>query len=178
MADEFKINMKLGEGVEFNAEGPEALVREALAAFLERASNHSPHSTPPGEAPVDQAQGSDQREDRQSAGKFSESIIDRVFRVDGEVVSLRAIPTTAKPNADALLLLIYGYSRIKNQHDVTATRLAQAARQTGIQTDRLDRTIAQNNGLVVKAGVKKGVRYGLNNPGIKRCEELISTLFG
>ena len=51
------------------------------------------------------------------------------------------MPNTEKAEADALLLLLYGYTRIKNQHDVTALRLAQAAKQTGIQADRLDRLV-------------------------------------
>ena len=153
-------------------------MREALAAFLERAADLRASINVDSSPGVDQSGSLPQRASEQAVANLGESFLDRVFRVDGEVVSLRAMPRTPKAQSDALILLLYGYSRIKNQHDVTAPRLAQAAKQTGIQTERLDRILAQNNGFVVKAGFKKGVRYGLNNPGMKRCEELLSSLLG
>ncbi len=120
--------------------------------------------------------GDEARHDALPDNKLERSLINRIFRVDGEVISLRVLPKTEKAYADTLLLLLYGYSAIKGEHDVTAVRLAQAAKQTGIQVDRLDRTIAQNAQYVVRAGFKKGVRYGINNPGIRRAEELIAAL--
>jgi hypothetical protein len=170
MSGELKINMKLGEGVEFNAEGPEALVREALASFLEQAAQRVIDQSSRANGPPS--------EDESATSKLSNSLLERVFRLDGGVVSLRVMPTTAKADADAIMLLLYAYNRMKNQYDVATTQLGQAAKQTGIRADRLDRIVAQNREYIIKSGFKKGVRYGLNNLGIKRSEELIPALLG
>ncbi len=170
--DSFKIVVKLANGAEFNAEGQEEAVKQAYESFLQASTQLTNTQAPKigGETGFRaEALGSTQ----------NQSLIDRIYRVDGEVISLRALPKTEKPQSDVLLLLLYGYNAIKNQHDVSAVRLSQAAKQTGVQVDRLDRLIAQNSDYIVRAGFKKGVRYGINNPGTKRCEEeLLPALLG
>jgi hypothetical protein len=136
--DSFKIVVKLANGAEFNAEGQEEAVKQAYESFLQASTQltnaHAPKI------------GCENRFRAEAVGSpQNQSLIDRIYRVDGEVISLRAQPKTEKPQSDTLLLLLYGYNAIKNQHDVSAVRLSQAAKQTGVQADRLDRLIAQNS---------------------------------
>jgi hypothetical protein len=178
MPDEFKIAVKLGPEIEFNAEGPESLVRQAYNDFLEIAKQkrEADETIKPLAAPTHESL--EYRQQDQPDNTTNQTFLHRVFRVDGEVVSLRALPKTENANADAVLLLLYGYSVIKGQHDVSAVRLAQSARRSGVRADRMDRILAQSQGYVLRSGIKKGVRYGLNNPGLRRCEESIQNLLG
>jgi len=75
-------------------------------------------------------------------------------------------------------VLLYGYDRIKDQHSVTGGTLKKAARQSGIQLDRVDRLIEPYGPLVNIAGFKKGRRYGLNNQGIRKAEDLLDQIIG
>lgn len=108
----------------------------------------------------------------------SPELLGRVFLVQGENISLRILPTGAKRDPDALLLIIYGYRALKGTTDVTGGRLAICARISGVQADRVDRIVAQHDQYVTKAGVKKGKRYGLNNPGVLYAEEQLAKLLG
>ena len=96
--------------------------------------------------------------------------------MQGENVSLRALPTTDKAEADTFVLLLYGFRALKNQVNITAARLAICARQSGVEADRVDRTLAARTQYVTRAGAKRGTKYGLNNPGVRYAEELLTKL--
>lgn len=88
------------------------------------------------------------------------------------------LPKGQQKLADGLLLLLYGFRKLKQQEMVLSLDLMKAARQSGIQLPRLDRTLAKHKELVVEGGAGKGKRYGLNNLGITRAEEIMGGLLG
>jgi hypothetical protein len=56
----------------------------------------------------------------------------------------------------------------------------KAAQQSGLnRVERLDRALSPLIGpFVTAAGFKKGRRYGLTNPGIRRAEEILTGILG
>lgn len=180
MAD-YKLNIKFPDGAEFSAEGPEAIVKEAFEAFLAARKESPPKREEPSPAKPDEQNASASRApvaDAVAAPAVSPELINRVFLTQGENISLRALPNGTNREADTLLLLLYGFRVLKGQMDVTSSRLAICARQSGIQMDRVDRIIGVHEQYVTKAGMRKGTKYGLNNPGIKQAEGLLTTLLG
>src|SRR3990172_12985754 len=136
-----KLRIKVGLS-EFEAEGPADLVQKQYQEFLAaltqadiaRTSSPAPAlpllNTPgqPAEPPPSHSDSAD---------------LKRVFSDQGPLVSLLALPKTEDPDADALLLLVYGYQELRpNDYPVSGVRLMQSAKQSGLhQVDRIDRTI-------------------------------------
>lgn len=60
---------------------------------------------------------------------------------------------------------------------VTGSRLMKAAVQSGLQIDRIDRTLTTAIGpYVTTAGFKKGRKYGLTNPGVRKAEDILRAI--
>lgn len=113
-----------------------------------------------------------------SETEFNHEMFERTFRDDGECVSLRVLPDAANQlerDRDALVLLLYGCQELKGCTEVSSVDLMASARQSGIQRNRLDRTIPGE--LVRRGGHRKGTRYSLNNRGIARAQDLLEQLF-
>ena len=91
-----------------------------------------------------------------------------------------ALPKTEDPDADALLLLVYGYQELRpNDYPVSGVRLMQSAKQSGLhQVDRIDRTIDAHTQFVNSAGSRRGKKYSLNNQGSLKAKELIKNVLG
>jgi hypothetical protein len=79
-----------------------------------------------------------------------------------------------------MLALIYGASKLANDHQVTGSRLMKAAQQSGLnRVECVDRALSPLIGpFVTAAGFEKGRRYGLTNPGIRRAEEILTGILG
>ena len=105
------------------------------------------------------------------------TIMERAYSQDRGVVSLRMIPQTKNREADALLLVLYGYLALKNDHDVYGTKLMKAARQSGLSIDRIDRVISVHKGLYIRGGARRGARYALNNQGQAKARQILKELF-
>jgi hypothetical protein len=168
-----KLHLRFPDGSEFIGEGTEQSVKEAFALFLEARKTTAPKQEEP--KPPDPAIPSPNAAGKVALSTIAPELMNRVYLVQGDNVSLRVKPSGA---GDALLLLIYGFCVIKEQVGVTAARLAIGARQSGIKIERIDRVIAPHDQYVTKAGAKKGTTYGLNNPGIRYAEELLTKLLG
>jgi hypothetical protein len=163
----YKLRIKLGAS-EFEAEGPEETVKAQFEAFLAAASHLEQTTTTARAMDLGPAQG-----------PKADATVDRAFSQDREgYVSLRVLPATQDRVADALLLLLYGFRTLKQSDEVPATTLMEAARQSGLQIQRIDRSIAPHEELITKGGTRRGGRYGLNNRGIARAESLLAGLFG
>ena len=157
----YKLQVKIGNA-EFNAEGPETSVKAQFDAFMEvlRQSGAA-------------ARGNESRSD-----SVTDSEVQRAFSSDDNgIVSLRVLPKTDRRDADALILLIWGFRQLQSLTDVSALDLAAAGRQSGLQIDRIDRVIAPNGQYVSKGGAKRGTRYALNNPGADYAKALLARLF-
>lgn len=167
----YKLQIKIGES-EFNAEGPEATVRDAYEKFI---------SAVTGLMPVRERRAEPSRIHDGPNSETSPppaSLIQRVFQNDKEVVSLRLLPPDSTHRiADAVLLILYGFRVLQSLQDVPVTKLLAALRQSGISVDRLDRVIGAHSSLVIKGGSQKGGRYALNNQGVARAESLLVASF-
>jgi hypothetical protein len=169
MSAPYKIRVKLGAN-EFDAEGPEEVVKDQFQLFLEAVKQpvlQLPPSlpSPPGQNGNTPSVESD----------VDQAVLQRIFRVDGDQVSLRVLPQSQQRDADGVLLLLYGYRVMVQQPDVLSSRLLVAAQTSGLSVDRIDRSLAPYMELVNKGGIKAGSRWGLRNTGITRAEEIIRT---
>jgi hypothetical protein len=169
MGTSYKIHVKIGDS-EFSAEGTEALVKEQYDRFLEIVGN---------KPAADRSRPSDQKPNSNGNGIAPppRDKLSRLFEVDGNgLVSLRILPRTDNRDADALLLILYGFKTQADKADVNSGQLMVAAKQSGLQMDRIDRVIAVHKQYVTDGGFKRGKRYGLNNQGVNKAQDLINGL--
>ena len=183
--DEHKLKVKFGE-FEFEASGTEASVQKQFELFMKGVTAPPVPKQPL--PPKDGAGGtgtntdgakSDRPRQTSVGAAIEQQTIDSAFACDAKgTVSLKAIPSDSEnSNADALLLILYGFRVVKSQNDVMVTQLAIAARQSGVNVERVDRTIAARQGLFLKAGLRRGGKYQLNNRGIQHAEALLRDMF-
>lgn len=205
MTEATKVFVQFGTA-KFKAVGSEAIVRDQYDAFMgaiatlppelfaENGRSKKPSATratvtvPPEEGlpegyheqwngdadPVD----ADEDVHRTNGAEIDSELLSRAFRADDKSVSLRVLPQGDKPNENALLLLIWGYQRLKGANEVGAVELTESARASGLNLDRIDRTIARMHLHVRRGGRRRGTRYQLNNQGMARAEELLKRMFG
>ena len=173
-----RLRMKIGAH-EFEAEGPRDLVTAQLEAWKQLAGLDR--------APQDPTSMSIQgvtiaaREARTADG--GDPALRNLFAVDAEqkLVTLRVRPTGQRRNADAALLILYGYRSsfaADDGMDVPAARLKAALAASGHRPKRLDRAIAQHlaAGLVRKGGHHKHETYALTTPGCQHATALARKL--
>lgn len=163
-----KIKIKIGDA-EFEAEGPSELVRAQFSEFM-AAINRAPAIAPLA-TPVVPPTGAVGDTPPPSDG-ISTALMSRVFRTDNGI-SLYVIPKGDNSKSDGLLLLLYGFAKLVNEHTVTGTSLMQAAKRSGLNIDRVDRFMVNNEQFTNSSGLKKGKRYSLNNRGIQQAEKII-----
>jgi hypothetical protein len=178
MSDPHKVTIKIGDA-EFSAEGDKDTVAAQFAAFLAAVANQPApvpapkipdQMTPPGD------DGGNGNGGDGAGGDHSPDLVKRAFKVSKDIVSLNYLPKTAQKDSDALLLLLYGYTVMKGQEQVLGTQLIRAARQSGVTLERVDRALARHEPLLLKGGARKGLKYGLNNQGMKAAKEMLSAL--
>ena len=159
-----RIHIKLGD-YEFEAEGPPDIINQQFEAFQEMVKtllNASKNST------------TDKPDPEDSIGKaIDDTALSRIFHESGDLLSLTATPETDDSKGDALLLLIYGYNKLRNEPKITGVTLMKATRQSGVSINRVDRYMDTKKEFILAGGVKRGKRYSLNNKGIQYVEEMI-----
>jgi hypothetical protein len=167
----YKLQVKIGTA-EFSAEGPEKSVKEQFNAFLE-AVKTAPLATPG----VNQGIGTNNNNPPllPNAEGIDQAILNRIFTYDEEkgAVSLRILPRTDQREADAIMILLYGFRQLTNKMDVSSSDLMKSARQSGLQFNRLDHTISTYKNLITEGGLRRGKRYGLNNQGVNHAVQII-----
>lgn len=168
-----RIRVKIGQA-EFEAEGPLDTVNEQFTSFMQAVqaagSTVSNQETPRDEQDRDGDKGGGRPP---GAGEVTNELLDRVFHDHGDIISLTAIPDTENQKADSLLLLLYGFDKLKGESKITGVTLMKACRQSGVKMDRVDRIIDARSDLIMSGGAKRGKRYQLNNKGILHAEEII-----
>jgi hypothetical protein len=107
-----------------------------------------------------------------SAG-IGEDTIARLFRRDGDGISLLALPKGDDGGADAVIALLYGFNRLLNRSAVTGVTLMKAAKQSGVNIPRVDTTMAKREDYVLAAGARRGRVYSLNNRGVQYAESVL-----
>jgi hypothetical protein len=166
------IRVKIGDA-EFEASGAESTVQKQYEAFLRAlgptTARDSQQQGDPGESHGKQSTGTTHPLDAH---------LRKVFSIKGDDVSLLARPRGAQADADALLMILWGYSHLKNTTTVVVTDLKRSAKQSGLQVERIDRVISPHAQYYVVAGTRKGTKYTLNNPGDDYAKRLIDGVLG
>ncbi len=172
---QYKIDTTVN-GERFSAEGDEVTVREDFAMWLEaiknnsvvtlQTSNNQSDSNPKNELPTDESFDD------------MEHIWTRVYSKDKNGLSLLVLPSNVKTrNAESIILILYGYLKLLKQDAVKSTTIMEAAKQSGLRIDRIDRNIpASHNIYIIKGGSGKGSRYSLNNRGIQFAQEKLEQI--
>jgi len=177
MSDTHKLRIRIGDA-EFEAEGSESSVKAQYDAFLQalaaQGAAEARAPAAPGSAPKDHIEQNGEPDE--SAG-VDEALIEKAYLLgkDG-LVSLKYLPKSDQREADALLLILFGYTTLKQADAVLGTQLTRAARQSGISIDRVDRALAKHDTLLLKGGARKGVKYSLNNQGRVKAQEMLKQM--
>ena len=161
--DAYKIKIKLGE-FEFEAEGSPELVREQFESFKNLIASIPPKQDPPPVRQVQQVPEVIGVTDDSGSPQY-----DKVFKADGRVVSLTALPPS---NPDAILMIMLGQRHYRKNESVTGSEIMDGLQQSGYTIDRIDRQMDKfvTEGLVIRIGKARGTRYRLTNQGLQKAQ--------
>jgi hypothetical protein len=163
MSELRRFKMKFGDA-EFEADVAEGEIQPMYGQFLSmlRQRSHTPERVVPAEA---------------SHEACDQNLLSRIFEVreDGAVV-LKMLPDGPDKEADAMLLLLYGYYVLKNEECVLATHLFRAAEGSGISLRRPANECLRNGRFVVRNGQRKGSHYALNSQGFAMAKEITARI--
>lgn len=177
LQETFKLKVKIG-GQEFEAEGPSDLVTRQFEAFrlLIQGDPIVAGERPPHPAGSRRRDSTTPQEPPPHEGHRDANLA-TLFRVSPQtqLLSLRQPPMGKCPEADAVLLLLLGHKRLRNEEDVPVTVITEALKQSGCPVKRLDRilTIYTKDHSVVRSGRGKGGKYRLTNLGLKKAESML-----
>src|SRR4051794_10953987 len=119
-------------GHKFDGEGPAEIIKQAYADFLAKVDQAPARLKLP---PVDDPAGFKAPNPPPGA---MEALYKRVFSQRDDLISLQVLPKGNDAAGDALVLLIHGYQRLKtDEYPVSAVRLMQVAKLSGINIERL-----------------------------------------
>jgi hypothetical protein len=196
-----RLKMKIGEA-EFEADVPENEVHPMYCQFLSMLERRSqlPTQLPtriPTQIPLGLfgADGTEPNSDQHEpvfattardgsalefhGETFDQASLRRIFdlRQDG-AVTLKVLPTGPDTHADAMLLILYGYYRLRNETYVLATRLFRSAEQSGIPLPRATNEYVRNSRFVIRGGQRKGSHYALSSQGLAMAQEIAARIAG
>lgn len=178
--DVYKLRVKIGPH-EFEAEGPKDAVIEQFEAWKNLIAS-LPAAVIPETHLKPQPAPSGEESPKLPANGPSREQLSHVFELDEKrsSVTLRVQPTGDRRYADAILLVLYGYRRLRDEDEVPVTQLKGALASSGLTPGRIDRAAEpyRRDGLLIKSGLAKGGKYRLTNRGISRAEEMVTTLLG
>jgi hypothetical protein len=182
MTEVRRLKMKIGEA-EFEADVPENEVQPMYHQFLSMLERRSQAAVPlsggkPDQRPAVEATVQAGSSVQSLGETFDDALLARIFdlREDG-AVTLKVLPTGPDTNADAMLLLLYGYQRLKNEEYVLATQLFRAAAQSGITLRRSVNEYMRNSRFVIRGGQRKGSHYSLSSHGLAMAKEITARIF-
>ena len=107
--------------------------------------------------------------------------LNRVVRVDGKnPITLSALPRGEQREGDATLILLLAYRVFWEEEEMAGARLLDGLQRSGYQVDRVDRImdrfVEAAEPLVMRTGVRRGVRYRLTTRGLAKANELVQEL--
>jgi hypothetical protein len=177
-----RIHARVGNSV-FKAEGPQDVVKEGFDLFLGVLTS-IPGAVPktngkhPANGKPNAAKEEGLSEDfHEQFEPVTKELLDRAFRIDGKSLSLSVLPQTNDRNADAILLLVYGYAVLRDQKEIGAYSLAASARQSGVMISRVDRTLSKMPTYIMRGGSGQATRYSITNPGRAKAEKLLAEMY-
>lgn len=148
-----KIKMQVGDHI-FEAEGPADLVRSQFEVFKELIKEHS---NPTVTTIISAAAPSD---------------MDKIFRVNGRLVSLRVVPTL---DTEAVLLVLYGQRHYRKNMAVTGSELVDSLNYDTAKVRPAVATLLLENA-ITSEGEYRGKRYSLTDQGLYKAEEVVRRL--
>jgi hypothetical protein len=184
MEESYKLKVKIGQH-EFEAEGPQEAVERQFQTFSELIR------PPDGEAPPEPSNSNDLTSNiientaqPNNTMNFSDApdadTFKRVFHVQGDAVSLAALPRSDNRDADAALVILLGCQFYTSSPAASGAQMIENLRQSGISVDRADRVlkpyIEGDAPLIIATGIKRGSKYRLTNQGIMRARTLAKEL--
>lgn len=179
-----KIRVKVGLH-EFEAEGPANIVSEQYESWKALIKEQAILPTlaaaePPSLAPPLQGYNTSPAGMQGASSGIPLEHLAHLFNLDEkrDIITLRILPPGEDRHREAVLLLLYGFLRLKTVEEVMVTRLKSALESSGSAPSRVDRATIPllREQLLVKGGSGKGGKYRLTNKGIARAEEMISNL--
>nr|WP_281719470.1 hypothetical protein [Nitrosomonas nitrosa] len=181
--DTAKIRVKIGVH-EFEAEGPAELVSQQFDSWKALIDSEAKQKSfePPTPTVITPLSGTAQMAGSISAMLFTDSAeqLSRLYSLDDkrDLITLRVLPIGEDRHREALLLVLYGFLRLKNQDEIVVTKLKAALESSGSTPDRIDRTAEpyQREGYLVKGGMGKGGKYRLTNKGVTKAQEKVQEL--
>jgi hypothetical protein len=172
--ENYKLRVRIGDA-EFEAEGPEATVKEQFAEFQKLVAQpvvpRSPSSENNGGARVE-------TDGPTPVPAAYEALYDVEERGRTKHIKLRFLPTGDRRDVAALLLVLLGYKVVAGLDRVRVTTILDALRRSGLPLRRIDRVAEgpQRDGLLLKGGTGKGGTYALTVTGQRRAEAELGTL--
>jgi hypothetical protein len=161
-------------GAEFEASGEPEAVKEQYAEFIKLLAQQPMNVAANAQAAATRVASSEPTDSGGGETKAVRSLMDRVFRVDGDVISLNVLPTGEDAAFNAILLLLYAHDKLGGRSAVMVDSVLKGLNQSGATYgSNIARLIGGHAGLVTKAGVKRGTRYGLTNKGSQQAEEVL-----
>jgi hypothetical protein len=168
--DILKLHVEVGAN-KFDGEGPADLIKELYQGFLAKLDQAQPPALAPKPLPAHIFR------DNPPPGAM-EALYKKVFVEKDGLVSLQVLPKSEDADGDALILLLHGYQKEKpSEYPVTAVRLMQVAKLSGVNIERLDRALNSKSALTMKSGFKRSTKYSLNNRGEAQAMEILKGLF-
>jgi hypothetical protein len=175
-----RMDVKLGDH-SFTAEGREEKCDEQYLRFIEAAialANATGKQGKSNDKSLKSAGTSVGDLDHDEDADGLERQWDRAFKRKDNRLSLITLPSTNNQRADAIILLLYGFQTLFNQDAVSCIDLMDAAKQSGLRIDRVDRNLPTSYKLFYnRGGTGKGMRYSLNNVGLRRAQEILEEMY-
>jgi hypothetical protein len=163
MSELRRLKMKIGDA-EFEAEVAEDEVQPMYDQFLSMLGHEGRTPKPAGSVAY-------------PCMTFDQGGLTRIFDLhkDGAVL-LKVLPEGHDKEADAILLLLYGYYVLKNEECVLATHLFRAAERSGISVRRPVNLCVRNSRFVIRKGQRKGSNYALNRQGLAMAKKITARI--
>jgi hypothetical protein len=165
-------------GEEFNAEGSDKLVTDLFKAWKELIPKQPPNKQAP--PPADPKPSRLSRVIEEAKTDDGIRAPWDIFDADEKkkLMTLRVNPTGETRDADAILLVLYGFKRAWNVDEVKVTQLKKCLNISGLRPERIDKTVAAYvHQFILKTGRGPGGKYRLTNPGFERADGLARSLF-
>ena len=166
--DSYRLKIKVGDH-EFEAEGPTDAVTRQFEAWKELIA------AVPRQTNVTPATNGTQEEPQKPVD--APIAMDKIFRSEGRVVSLTALPNTEQ---EAALLILLGQRHYRTNESVTGSEVMDGMQLSGYRLGRVDRMLdgLASDGVVIRTGQHRGTRYRLSNTGLTRAQGIAREVIG
>ncbi len=176
----FRLRMKIGAH-EFEAEGDQGVVERQFAQWRELIAAapiptaSSPPPPPPAVVQDDPPAGTT---NSGTAGvAVDRSGFEKIIRQDGKRLSLSVLPEGENREADAALVLMVAHKVYNGLDQVGGGALLEGLHQSGYPVARVDRVMDRHiPELVLRSGIRRAVKYRLNNRGLNTAMRLAREL--